>query len=74
MYPRDAVIVNGKEVKPPKFYDRLLKRSDVFAADLLEFDRYVRSLAFADDNSVDRLLVREHVVKARLAFNKRSLE
>lgn len=73
VYPRDYVVVRGVKCKPPRYYDKLsldLPESD---GDLVEYQRYVRSLGAVSDNTVDRLRVRESVARARLSFKLRSL-
>lgn len=73
-YDRDAVIINGVKCKPPRYYDSLIKQVDPDLFEFLEFDRYVRSGKTVEDNTPERLQVREAVTVARLALNKRSLE
>lgn len=74
VYPHDYVVINGKEAKPPRYYDKRLMTLDPDAAGFLEVGRYARSLLIADDSSYDRLRVRELVTRARLRFKSRSLE
>lgn len=74
VYTTDGVIVRGVKCKPPRYYDSFLESVDPFAREYLEFLRYERSKACADDSTEDRLAVREQVAKARLAFKKRTLE
>lgn len=69
----DCVVVNGREVKPPRFYDNLLKAADNFSSDVVEYFRQERAAKAAGNNSPERLAVREICAKARLSFRKRSL-
>lgn len=73
VYPNDYIIVRGMKMKPPKYYDNLLKLDSSFLADDVAYDRYVKSMKFLDDNTPDRLCVREHVVREGLKFKKRSI-
>lgn len=73
VFENDYVVINGRQMKPPKFYDRLLACSDSEVAEFMELVRYKKSLAIVADNSDDRLAVRETVTRARLAFKKRTL-
>lgn len=73
-FPRDYVIIRGKKCKVPKYYKTLLKNSDAFLSDEIDFDRESRVKEFVDDCSLERLAVREVVAKARLNFKKRALE
>jgi len=69
----DRVVVNGNQVKPPKYYDNLLKSADDFDSDMVEFLRSEKAKRFLKDNSPERLVVREVCAKARLKFKLRSL-
>lgn len=74
VYPRDEIILRGRSMKPPKYYDKKIKEFDDDMAALLEHARYQKSLANADDTTEDRLRVREKVTRARLNLSKRRLE
>lgn len=74
VYPRDEVIVNGMKVKPPHYYHDFLRSMDGYESDEVEFDRYKKGLLHRDDNTRERLVVREKVTRARLNFKKRDLE
>lgn len=71
VYPRDYVVVRGVKCKPPRYYDKLVDGESFM--DGVEYDRYVRSLATLEDNSEERLRVREIVTRARVAFKVRPL-
>lgn len=73
VYPSDTVIVNGRECKPPKSYDRLLRETDGFLADDVEYRRYKESMRHAVDNTRQRLAAREECAKARNSFKRRGL-
>lgn len=77
VFVHDAVIVDGMKIKPPRYYDTLIQRmvgENYYKYDEIQFQRYKDSLKFEDDYSYDRLRAREVVTRARLAFNKRTLE
>lgn len=75
VYPRDFVVSDGREFPPPKYYDRLLKRSDkAVSFDQIELSRTRRALSAVADNTPERLAVREIVQKARVSNLKRSFE
>lgn len=69
----DRVVVRGVEMKPPRYYDRLLERVAPFEAEYKKFLRSVKAEAGASDTTPERLKVREQVARARLSFKKRSL-
>lgn len=70
----DYVVHDGKKFSVPKYYDRLLERSDPDLAAALKEDRELRSLPFRSDGTPERLLARETVEAARIATLKREFE
>jgi len=74
VYPQDYVVVRGKETKPPKFYDRLLERSDPEAFEVLQFERNLAARSNFLDNTDERLAVKEVVKKAALTSFRRGLQ
>ena len=73
VYPHDYVIVNGKKVKPPRYYDKKYMKSDPYDYDELEFHRFSRAREKLHDNTPERLAVREEVLQAKLSKLKRNL-
>lgn len=71
---RDSAVVNGREYKPPKYYDRRLEKIDGFKLDELEYERYKTALELETDSTPARLQVQEAVVKSRMALKRRLLE
>lgn len=74
VYPHDHVIVNGKSVKPPRFYDKLLKRSDVYKLDDVKQQRIVDAIESWEDNTDQRLADKEKFLSSRTGRFRRSLE
>jgi hypothetical protein len=75
VYPHDYVIINSKKVKPPKYYDKLFKRTDLasgLAFDTIEFDRFRLALKHVADNTPDRLAVKHTVTQARSNLSQRN--
>lgn len=72
VYPSDQVIMNGKAMKPPRYYDRLLERIE---PDLLERVKKTRNAnRDVSDLHPDRLRVQEVVKTAQLGtHSKRNL-
>jgi len=74
IYPDDFVVLNGKKMKPPKFYDRTfeLENPDEFSKVLArrKFDAQTR----LDDQTPERLAVRERVQELKLKTLVRSYE
>lgn len=67
----DRIVLNGMEMRPPKYYDRLLEKLEPFT---LEYKQFLREQSFCPEEATkERLAVRENVAKARLSFKKRSI-
>lgn len=73
VFVSDYVVHEGKKYAVPKYYDRLLERSEPEVLASLKEDRELRALPFRPDGHPDRLLVRETVEAARIQTLKRSL-
>lgn len=71
VFPHDRVIVNGFEMKPPRYYTRLLKEQDKELHDQIIEQREVFGKKSAFDNEDERLMVKEQVLKAKIAFKAR---
>lgn len=75
VYPSDTVIVNGKEAKPPKFYDSQYEIIDEKELKKVKARRQNISDKVKQDNeNLNRLRVKEQVAKAKMQFKKRSYE
>lgn len=74
VYPHDYVIVNGTKVKPPKFYDRKFKDENPYEFDDLSYRRECDARTRFEDNSVERLAVKQQVVSARLSLLPRTID
>lgn len=70
VYPLGNRVVRGKDMRPPKFYDKLYAVDDPFGFEELSFRR-MNSLDKSDNTEV-RLLVKEKVTVARVNSNPRS--
>lgn len=66
VYPHDYVVIRGKETKPPKYYDKLLKRIDPDALEMIKENRELDGYRHHQDNSPDRLEVKRIVTQARV--------
>lgn len=73
MYPHDYVVVNNKETKPPRYYDKIMDQEfpDVFRDVALA--RELAAWDCRDDNTPERLAVKNEVLVARIRSLKRSL-
>lgn len=73
VYPHDYVVIRGKKVKPPRFYDKKFKEEYPIEFDMIEFQRFQKSRENPEENFDERLAVREQVAQARLSLLKRHL-
>ena len=73
VYPHDYVIIRGKKVKPPKYYDKKYKIDQPYEFDELLYIREKSAKLHFEDNTPERLLVKEQVAKAKLQKLKRNL-
>lgn len=66
VYRQDFVIADGSKRPPPKYYDKLLRRSGNVALDHIQFAREKRARSRPEENSPARLAAQETVHKARV--------
>lgn len=72
VYPSDSVIVRGRPMKPPRFYDlQYASENPLKAIELVKARRRARNPA---DDSEDRMAVLEECARARLSSLPRRLE
>lgn len=76
IYPLDEVIMRGFPSKPPKYYDRLLEKSNLALYEQLKEQREcaLELSPNKQERSADRLSVRETVKKAQIGSLKRTYE
>jgi hypothetical protein len=66
IYPQDYVVVNGIKMKPPKYYDGVLETERPYEFDEVKENRLINVQKHLDNNTTDRLKVREKVQLAKL--------
>lgn len=74
VFPNDICIVNGKEVKPPKYYALKYKEENPEGFEELQYRRSLRAIKKAADNTDERLLVKEKVLAAKISLLKREIK
>lgn len=67
VYPHDHVVVNGRKAKPPRFYDGQLEKMFPDLYDEVKYSRFVEAMNAIDDNTPERLAVKEQVTLAKLS-------
>jgi len=73
-YPSDFVVLRGRKMKPPKYYDRLLELEDPEARAALKVRREEEALLRQGDSTTARLKIREEVKLAQIASLKRGID
>lgn len=73
MYRRDSCIVAGKEVPVPKYYDKKLEQINPQLHAEIKEKRKLKALLRKEDNTRERLYVRETIKIAQVQFLKREL-
>jgi len=75
VYPSDFVVMRGdKKFKPPRFYDGLYEREYPSDMDKLKAKRARNAHSRLDDNTPERLNVRERVKLAQISKLKRTID
>lgn len=67
VYPQDSRVIKGVDTKPCKFYDSLYEAQDPAAFREVKLDRLVAASALRDDNTEERLEVKEKVKLAQIS-------
>lgn len=65
VYPSDMVIMRGKKMMPPKFYDKLFELDHPLEYDIIKKSRLAKAKLNADNNTPDRLAVRQECFEAK---------
>lgn len=66
IYPRDECIINGKTMKPPKYYDKLMQEIDYDLWDTVRNKR-LEQAQLQEDNDTDDWLRKMQIEQAKLA-------
>jgi len=70
---QDSVLVKGRKVKLPKYYDKLIDKEDPYQLEMMKFDRSTKANERKENNTPERLAVREEVKHAQIRQLKRTL-
>lgn len=69
VYPRDFVVMDGREFKPPRYYDKWMEENHPQIMEEVRYQRYLDQEEFGDE----QLIMKEKVHRARVRlFNPRS--
>lgn len=69
VYPDDAVTLEGRQMRPPAYYDGLLKKKDPQAFEKIEERRRKHIKENKQDNTTQRLQVKEEIAKAKIKLH-----
>lgn len=67
----DNVVLGGKIMPVPKYYDKIIAEKNPIRAEEIEFERAIKSQDSRSDNTPERLAVKEKVAAARADFYSR---
>jgi hypothetical protein len=73
VYTTDSVVVRGKKCRPPRFYDNKFKELFPEEFDGIQFKRELEGRSRFEDNTLERLAVKEKVALAKLSLLKRKI-
>lgn len=74
VYPSDEIVIRGRKMRPPRFYDSQFEIEDPAAMEEIKLKRKRKALKHADNNTPERLAVRERVKRAQIQQLKRGYE
>lgn len=73
VFPHDRVIMNGAKFRPPRFYDGIYELAHPQDYQRVKARRKAKAAKHADNNTPDRLKVREECLDARVKSLKREV-
>jgi hypothetical protein len=73
VYTSDHVVVRGRKCRPPRFYDSKFKLKFPEQFDMIQFAREMEGRSRFEDNTLERLAVKEKVALAKLSLLKRTI-
>lgn len=87
VYPSDEVIINGKQTRPPRYYDNLYEKADPVSMGSIKISRELKAekleayllkngvtVYVAPGRNARRLLARQKVAEAKASLKSRTLE
>ena len=74
VFPGDFVVIDGHKVRPPRYYDTLLEALDSVEHESVRVQRAAKSKRFRDNQTPERLAVREKVLIGKMKLQTRELE
>lgn len=70
----DNIVINGKIMPVPKYYDKIISVKNPVRAEEIEFERAIKSQDSRADNTAERLAVKEKVAAAKVeTYSRKTL-
>lgn len=73
VYPEGKVVINGRLTSSPKYYDKLTEKCDPEVIEQLKYEREIKGRQNYQDNTDERLAVKEQVAIARTRLSRKTL-
>ena len=73
VYPHDYVVVRGKKMKPPKYYDKLYQNDNPYEYDELLYKRETSAKLNPDSHDPKRLDAKRQILESRIKLLPRTL-
>ena len=73
VYPSDEIVINGKKLKTPRYYDKLLEKTDLSTFEDIKAKREKTAKKHWKNQTPERLSVREKCAQAQTSSLKREL-
>ena len=74
MYTTDKAVINGREVKIPRYYDKKFAEDFPEAFESIQLERFIDAQSRFEDNTDERLAVKEQVSNAKIGRLRRTIE
>ena len=66
VYPHDFLVMNGKKMRPPRYYDNRYEINYPSEVEAIKNRRVKNSRRYRENNTEERLLVREFISRVRV--------
>ncbi len=73
IYPEDFVVMKGKKFRPPKYYDQLLEKQNPKMMEKIKVRRQNVTKQIKGDETYERRIVKDKVIKAKANLSKKIL-
>lgn len=74
VYPHGKIVARGHKQNPPRYYNKIFKLKDPVGKEALDFAKYLEGLHHRQDQTPERLKVRETVAQAQIKQLRRKIK